>query len=795
MDELQSALGGAYVIERELGGGGMSRVFVADETRFHRRVVIKLLSPELAAGLSAERFEREIALAAGLQQANIVPVLSAGEAGGLPWYSMPFIEGETLRARMERGRVPVEEGVAILRDVARALAYAHEHGVVHRDIKPENILLSGGAAVVTDFGIAKAVTASRKEAPGGTLTVVGTSVGTPAYMAPEQAAGDDVDQRADIYSWGVLAYELLAGSHPFAGRKGAQQLMAAHIAERPLPLREVAPAIPTSLAATVMATLEKDRDARPALASTLVEQLGRIGSEPAARKPRSIWPSVTVACVLGIALVAWMVRGKRATGAGERATPGSVSTLAVLPFVNTGGDPKDEYFSDGMTEELANALSKLEGMRIAGRSSSFAFKGKPMTAMEIGKALDVQALVEGSVRRAGNRLRITASLTSAADGKAIWTSSYERPATEGFELQDELTAAIMSALAPALRGGAAKSMASESRGTANAEAYDLYLRGRYFWAKRGGDNLVRAVGYFRSAVQKDPGFARAHAALAMTYGVMPFWVDDSRDTLFGLAIASAGRALALDSTLADAHLGMSVALSTHGQPLEALPHERSALAFAPENATAHQWHGVTLVQLGRVDSSVAEVRRAAQLDPLSAVIYDDMGGMLTSARRFDEANVAFAKVEELNGRPMTATAALPALFGGHADSALAILARLERVEPGAAGLSSTRALSFAAQGQWQAVDSIEHGLRGMPASGANDLELAVITMASGNRAPLLRLLSTPDGRRLWVTRFYAPSCTPVLDPLQSDPEFISLMDGLGLRRCPVTTPWPIKPRR
>ncbi|MDB4905479.1 MAG: protein kinase [Gemmatimonadetes bacterium] len=794
MEELRSALGAAYVIERELGGGGMSRVFLAEETRFHRKVVVKLLSPELAAGLSAERFEREIGLAAGLQQANIVPVLSAGEAGGLPWYSMPFVEGETLRARLDRGRVPLEECVAILRDVGRALAYAHEHGVVHRDIKPENILLSGGAAVVTDFGIAKAVTASRKEAPGGTLTVVGTSVGTPAYMAPEQAAGDDVDHRADIYSWSVLAYELLAGSHPFAGKKGAQQLMAAHIAERPRALREVAPGVPASLAATVMRGLEKDREARPASASLLVEQLGRVGTEPPQRKVRSVWPSVTVAVVLGVALVAWVVRRERAPKSGEGATPGSVSTLAVLPFVNTGGDAKDEYFSDGMTDELANALGKVDGLRIAGRSSSFAFKGKSMTAVEIGKALDVQALVEGTVRRAGNRLRITAQLTSATDGKAIWTNSYERAATEGFEVQDELTAAIMSALAPALRGGAAKSMASESRGTANADAYDLYLRGRYFFAKRGVENLVRAVGYFRQSVTKDPAFARAHAALAMTYGVMPFWMDDPADTLFGLAVASAQRALSLDSLLADAHMGMSVALSTHGQPLEALPHERAALMLAPENATAHQWHGVNLLELGRADSAVAELQRAVQLDPLSTVMHDDLASALGAARRFEEANAVVSRVLELNGHPLASAEAVPLLFGGNPDGAVALMRSFASQDPHSPGLAGLLALAFAAKGDWQSVDSLERLVRERPQGRSRETDMAVIRLASGETEPLLRLFETPEGRRLWVTWFYSVSCGPILDPLQANPKFIALMDGLALRRCPATTPWPIKPR-
>jgi tetratricopeptide (TPR) repeat protein len=272
--QLQHTLSGSYTLERELGGGGMSRVFVADETRLGRKVVVKVLSPELAAGISAERFEREIKLAASLQQANIVPVLSAGDSGGLPYYTMPFVEGESLRERLRtRAALPIAEAVSVLRDVARALAYAHERGIVHRDIKPDNVLLSGGAAVVTDFGIAKAISASRTGSGGATLTQLGTSIGTPAYISPEQAAGDpDIDYRADIYSFGCMAYELLAGQPPFANRT-PQRLMAAHMAEKPRHVSELRLDAPPALAAMVMRCLEKDANLRPQSALELLEGL------------------------------------------------------------------------------------------------------------------------------------------------------------------------------------------------------------------------------------------------------------------------------------------------------------------------------------------------------------------------------------------------------------------------------------------------------------------------------------------------------------------------------------------
>src|SRR5262245_52037190 len=289
--QLQATLSGSYTLERELGGGGMSRVFVADETRLGRKVVVKVLSPELAAGISGDRFEREIKLAASLQQANIVPVLSAGETGGLPYYTMPFVEGESLRSKLQaRAAFPVSEAVLILRDVARALAYAHERGIVHRDIKPDNVLLSGGAAVVTDFGIAKAISASRTDSGGGaTLTQLGTSIGTPAYISPEQAAGDpEVDQRADIYSFGCMAYELLAGQPPFTNRT-PQRLMAAHMSEKPQPVLELRPDTPVALAAMVMRCLEKDASARP---QTATELFAVLEATPTSDAGHSAMPSI-----------------------------------------------------------------------------------------------------------------------------------------------------------------------------------------------------------------------------------------------------------------------------------------------------------------------------------------------------------------------------------------------------------------------------------------------------------------------------------------------------------------------
>src|SRR5688500_6869769 len=325
----------------------MSRVFVARDESLGRDVVIKVLPRELAAEMSVERFAREIKLAAALQHPHVLPVLSAGASDGLPYYMMPFVRGESLRTAMDKQQLAVDDAIGILRDIARALRYAHGAGVVHRDVKPENILLSSGSAVVVDFRIAKALSASRTEAPGGTLTLVGTSIGTPAYMSPEQAAADpNIDHRADIYAWGVMAYELLAGRHPFAGKTTPQQYLRAHLSESPPPLKSLVPSLPAAVAEVVMRALEKEPDARPQAADEILQQLGGTstsGSVVSAERSSSRWRTVAIAAAALLAAAAGvaMWRGKDA----EANTP---IMLAVLPFENQG-PAEQEYFVDGLT--------------------------------------------------------------------------------------------------------------------------------------------------------------------------------------------------------------------------------------------------------------------------------------------------------------------------------------------------------------------------------------------------------------------------------------------------------------
>jgi serine/threonine-protein kinase len=818
LEQLRQSLGSAYSIEREIHGGGMSRVFLAEETQFERKVVIKVLSPELSAGISAERFEREIKLAAQLQQANIVAVHAAGEVAGLPYYTMPFVEGESLRTRLGRGQLSLSEVVTVLRDTARALAYAHSKGVVHRDIKPENILLSGEAAVVTDFGIAKAVSESKTNAPGGTLTVVGTSLGTPAYMAPEQAVGDTVDQRADIYAWGLVAYEILAGAHPFAGKHSAQQWITAQLTEKPVPIQQRRSGLPKGLAAIVMRCLEKEPANRPQTASEILPLLDdpalmksghastnrNISSAPTGQTRSLRYPVVAgiaalvvIAAFFGVRRVSSSPRAASAQPAVSSNAPAagrSINTVAVLPFTNTGGNAQDEYFSDGMTDELAHALSRVPTIRVASRTSSYAFKGKDISPQEIGKTLNVAGIVEGTVRRAGDRLRVTAQLSSASDGLVVWSDSYESKAKDVFTLQDEFTKAIVTALTPALGGRTASSVASSSRGTDNVIAYDLYLKGRYFWAKRGTAGLERAIDYFNQAIQKDPKFARAYAGLALAQIILPEYTTAVSDTMVDRGVASANRALALDSTLADPQFALGFAANYQMRFDEAERHFAKAITLDPSNAVGRMWHGTNLQAWGRVDEAVLETREAARLDPLSAVIGGNLSSVLTYAGKFEDSRDVAIRTLEIDSTAYLSTyddLAEADVFSSRVAEALRAQQTSTRLDPEEPGVRGLLIFMYAAAGEWDKAKNLRAEISGNRGSRSTDPDLFRADLAFGNTAEALTYLERAFAQRSYTAFSSSPGCDPMLDILKKEPRYIALMRSAGIRVCPVRARWPI----
>ena len=490
--QLQVTLGSAYVLERELGGGGMSRVFVADEVALGRKVVVKVLASELAGGISADRFEREIRLAARLQHPNIVPLLSAGTTDGLPWYTMPFVRGDSLRARMAGGPITQRMALRVIADVARALSYAHSVGILHRDIKPENVLLSEGVAVVTDFGIAKAVSAAQTSA-NASLTQAGATIGTPAYMAPEQVAGDtSIDHRADLYALGIVAYEMLAGRHPFAGKRGSQQLLVAHLTEAPAPLSTHASKLSPAVSAIVMQCLEKDPDSRPPDAAALLEALeASSGSE-----------------------IATSVRGGRRGPASSAVFPtfSERPAIAVLPFENRSREPEQDFLADGIAEDLITRLSAWRSYPVIARHASFALRGTALDVKEIGTTLGARYIVQGSVRKSGERVRLAAHLSDAVSAQQVWAQTYDRDLTDIFAVQDEISEAI----APRLVGDVQRAELARTsrRQPESMDAWELYHRARSVMSTFTQESMKGARALLERAVAVDPEFAPAWSALA-----------------------------------------------------------------------------------------------------------------------------------------------------------------------------------------------------------------------------------------------------------------------------------------
>ena len=581
LDRLRTSLSDRYAFDREIGRGGMATVYRAQDLKHHRPVAIKVLHPYLAMNLGPERFLREIQIAAQLQHPHIVPLYDSGQAGDLLYYVMPFVEGESLRQRLVREpRLSLDEALHLARAIAAALDYAHRHGVVHRDIKPENVMLHEGEAMVTDFGIAKAVSAAASE----NLTQTGAAVGTPAYMSPEQASGAvELDGRSDVYSLGCLVYEMLTGRTPFTGPT-AQAIIAQTFTEPPPPLRSARPVdgTPEWAEQAIMKALAKDPAARFATAAQFSQALKAQGvSTP---------PGATVTT---------------ATGAAAK-------SIAVLPFVNMSADPENEYFTDGIAEEIINALTKVQALRVASRTSSFAFKGKNQDIRKVGEQLNVGTVLEGSVRKAGTKLRVTAQLVSVADGYHLWSERYDRELQDVFAIQDEISENIVKALRVVL--SEREKRAIEKAPTDNVVAYDYYLRGRQFFHQFRRTGIQYARRMFERAIEIDPKYALAYAGVADCCSFLYMYWDGSKSNLDGADSASQ-KALALDSELAEAHASRGFAFSLSKRYEEARREFETALRLNPKLYEAHYLYARACFQEGRLEEAVRHYEDAARVRP------------------------------------------------------------------------------------------------------------------------------------------------------------------------------------
>jgi serine/threonine-protein kinase len=642
---LADALSDRYAIERELGRGGMATVYLAQDLRYGRPVAIKVLHAELAHALGPERFLREIEIAAQLQHPHILSLHDSGEAAGRLYYVMPYVQGESLRGRLGRERqLPLDEVLRITSQIASALVYAHEHGVVHRDIKPENILLEGDQAVLADFGIARAVSA----AGGDQMTGTGLALGTPAYMSPEQAAGDRLlDSRSDIYAFGCTVYEMLVGEPPFTGPT-PQAVMARH-SVAPVPhIRTVRSTIPEAVEQVVsraLAKLPADRYATARqFADALVEAASRTDLVPSTppQPRRRFVPLAVGAAAVAVAFGAWWISAHSIRPASLPTAGAGPDRIAVLSFANLSTDTADAYLAQGMAEEIASRLGDFSELSVAGRSAVGRLERADSADLsEHALALGLRYLVEGSVRRAGERVRFSVRLVNASDGFRTWSRSYDRAAANLLDLQDEIAVDVARAVVGHLIP--AESVPEKAKPTRNPAAYDRLLRGNYFLAQRSPRAVERAIEAYSEATRLDPTSALAHARLAYAHGLLLDWGWSYQglppESIYSRGWNAAERAMQLDSTIAEVWQARGPLL-TYRNPVT-LAGAREALQRAvnldPGSAEAHHEYGMVLRLLGEPDSAAAQFREALASEPDRPMSLLHLGWIDLTGRRLEEA--------------------------------------------------------------------------------------------------------------------------------------------------------------
>ncbi len=761
-DALQAALADRYVIERELGHGGMATVYLARDLRHRRFVALKVLSPALSASLGADRFLREIELAARLQHPHIVTVFDSGDASGILWYTMPYVEGETLRARLERERqLPLDEALRITIEAARALEFAHQHGVLHRDVKPENLLLTtDGSTMVADFGIAR---------PWGEvdkLTQSGVVVGTPAYMSPEQAAGERaLDARTDVYALGCVLYEMLAGGMPYSG-PNAQAILAKRLSE-PAPSLRTTRDLPVAIERTVARALARTPADRYATAAEFARAL-QSADAPARPILQRRWLAAAVVVLL-LAGVAAAIRFR--VGAKGPAVPASA---AVLPFADLSEGKDQEYFSDGLTDELITALSRVEGISVAARTSSFQFKNRQVDVSEIGRQLHVGAILEGSVRRSGNRVRIAAQLVSTRDGYQLWADAYDRELKDVFGVQEDIARSIIAALRVKL--GARGNRALRARPTGDLEAYDLYLKGRFAWNQRTATGMAQAVRYLEQAVARDSGFALAWAALADAYVLAIPYAGAPRDIDWPKARAAVATALALDSTVGEAHTALAYGTMIYDWDWPAAEASfRRAIAVDPAYPTGHQWYADFLWSQGRLHEAEDQMREALRLDPLSLVISSELGATYYLMRQYDRAETQLRATLQLDPNYAHGLYILGMVYLQQHRYREAVAALERALELGGfqEDLAGAIADAYAAAGDRAAAARYTAELERRMASGqSGPFALALAYTGQGD---LTRAFAHLD-RAITVRDIFLPEdfFDPQLDRLRADPRFAAI---------------------
>ena len=759
---------GDYRILKEIGCGGMARVYLGDDPKHSRRVAVKVIRSELAASLGRERFLREISIAARLRHPNIVPLYDSGDEKGLLYFVMPYEEGLSLRERLRRDPpLTMDERVSALRDIARALAYAHEQGVVHRDIKPDNVMLSGGAAVVTDFGISKAVSSAQGVDATGTLTQSGSGIGTPAYMAPEQAIGDPTtDHRADIYSFGCLAYELFSGKPPFQGTS-SHSVIAAHIGTAAVRMQKAAPDVPPQVADLINRCLEKNPDERPQNAQELLSYLESDRSPQRGYSTRLLTRAVAaIVLVAAVAGVALAVR--------NRAEPGAF-TVAVLPLVSVGRDSLQQELADGLSDEIATELFKVTGIRVVSRRGVANYRGqRELEPASIGKQLGARFLVMGSLREVNGRLVVFSQLIDAKDGSMLWSDRFDRVQSDLGPVRDEIVRAVGDTLHRMLGVQATVATARKPGRTSNPEAYRLYILAQRALDRRGL-SVKASAEMFRRATEMDTSYAQAYSGLSLAVALSPYFGPTSAHDVAAEATAAAQRALRLEPTLAQPHIALGLVYQNAYQWDRAATEFRTAIALESRDVEARVQYGRHLLFRDRVNDALAQFLAARAEDPASALVSSWVSYSYYLRGQMDSALVESTRAFQSDSTNTT-TLALGSLVRVKAGRPVEARQFIERGQPAnetvfyvlaatgdtSAAMARLRKFELTTPRRWRAETNRAYAMLGAhdTAQALNALERAT------------------DENEIWPTLHSTRD--PIFDPIRNSARFQRLLKRVGL---------------
>lgn len=753
-----------YRVLEKLGEGGMGVVFRAEDTRLKRPVALKFLPDSLSRDRHAlERFEREAQTASALNHPHICTIYDIDEHEGRRFIAMELLEGLTLKQCLLGRRPGVDEILKVAREVADGLEAAHAKGIIHRDIKPANIFVTGrGQTKILDFGLAK-LAPERRAATGSPtalsqadtapdqLTGPGTTVGTVSYMSPEQALGKGLDARTDLFSLGVVLYEMATGSLPFRGNSSVA-IFDSILHRAPTSPVSLNPDVPGELERIINKAVEKDREVRYQSARDLIVDVTRLMRER---------------------------ESGRVSGPCVEAAPCTPS-LAVLPFTNISADRENEYFCDGLSEELINALSHIRGLRVAARTSAFAFKGREVDIREVGKKLNVGTVLEGSVRKSGQRLRITAQLIDVEDGYHLWSGQFDREMKDIFDIQEEISLTIAGHLKLTLLKDEKERILR--RPTDDHEAYDSYLKGRYFWYRRYERGLQRALQHFQQAIDRDPGYALAHVGIADTFGLLGVFSFMPPRQAYARAATAAKRALEIDPEVAEAYASLGwIAMWYDWDWPAAEGHFQRAIQMKPAYAPAHVWYGNLLFATGRFDESIREMQEARILEPLEPVNPAHLGLALAAARRFDESIDELGRV--IASDPEFSIAYWYQSFNYLArkmwDEAITTLRRFVELSAESVIALSTLGFAYGSAGRQDEAFAVLERLDALSKDRyVGSFWRALVWMGLGEKNRAFEYLDRAYEER--ESDLAALRVWPVWDGVRSEPRFIALLHKMNL---------------